>query len=683
MSGGFDGNGNYVRYYNWTQDAANGVPITASRFDTEHNGFATALSNCITRDGQGKPIADIDWNTHKIKNLADPTLPQDAVTLAFLNGTSGLLQIQGSQVVGTGTLTNTVIKYPQTAAELAASVTPVNLYYPPGHLLRYGTNTTPGTTDMRTALQNALNSNTSVFIPDDDFYISGSVTPQNNSIIYGLTRKAQIIIKDGDTTGIDLTGLTGVEVRGLKLSCKTLTGTLGGVNGKAAIYMSGSSQCKIRDCFIFNIYNHGIFGLDSSNNTITGNYFGDWFTTGTTNDDASNIFLMGACTYNIVSNNLCLGANAANGIAIHDYYLVGKQPIGNNVCDNVVIAKRAYGILLYTTTTGTPAGFDCKTNISGNVVSGILGSAIGGASGAGIYLQGAGGAICTNNQIYNCCVNTTDFSTLAMSCLTASITQGVSTAPITVSNNQVHSLKGPCIRGTSSGYFGIKIENNDCQNDQTSASNDSCIVMTDCRYSSVSHNTCRHSGPGTAIYFLSTAVFGTIPTMLRIAVIGNTIESTAGDGITIDRTSTGAHEEYTITGNNVYVSAASKRAAAINYMTHVAMTGNTFVSNLSDPLYASNITKLRGAGNVFRSNSTGSITLSGTDCTLDETNYFGATMNNSGGFITFHLLDAAPASGTWAVGDAVIRRTATIGGAKGWRCTTAGTPGTWTSEGNL
>lgn len=46
--------------------------------------------------------------------------------------------------------------YVQTAAELAASVTPVNYEYEPGYIRRYGTNTTPGTTDMTTALLNAI-----------------------------------------------------------------------------------------------------------------------------------------------------------------------------------------------------------------------------------------------------------------------------------------------------------------------------------------------------------------------------------------------------------------------------------------------------------------------------------------------------------------------------------------------
>lgn len=44
----------------------------------------------------------------------------------------------------------------QTAAESSAGVTPTNYSYPPGVVDRYGTNTVPGTTDMTTALTNAL-----------------------------------------------------------------------------------------------------------------------------------------------------------------------------------------------------------------------------------------------------------------------------------------------------------------------------------------------------------------------------------------------------------------------------------------------------------------------------------------------------------------------------------------------
>ncbi len=44
---------------------------------------------------------------------------------------------------------------------------------------------------------------------------------------------------------------------------------------------------------------------------------------------------------------------------------------------------------------------------------------------------------------------------------------------------------------------------------------------------------------------------------------------------------------------------------------------------------------------------------------------------------------AAPAAGNWLRGDVVFNSAATVGQPKGWRCTVAGTPGTWVSEGNL
>lgn len=44
---------------------------------------------------------------------------------------------------------------------------------------------------------------------------------------------------------------------------------------------------------------------------------------------------------------------------------------------------------------------------------------------------------------------------------------------------------------------------------------------------------------------------------------------------------------------------------------------------------------------------------------------------------------AAPLLGTWAVGDIVENINPAVGSPKGWRCTVAGTPGTWVSTGNL
>lgn len=44
---------------------------------------------------------------------------------------------------------------------------------------------------------------------------------------------------------------------------------------------------------------------------------------------------------------------------------------------------------------------------------------------------------------------------------------------------------------------------------------------------------------------------------------------------------------------------------------------------------------------------------------------------------------AAPTTGTWNVGDRIVRNPPVVSQPKAWSCTVAGTPGTWVSEGNL
>jgi hypothetical protein len=76
---GFNGSGTFVRTYNWATDKTNLVPVTASRQDTEDDGFATGLSAVICRDGQSTTTARI---------------PFAAGTAAFAGATSGVSYAQ-------------------------------------------------------------------------------------------------------------------------------------------------------------------------------------------------------------------------------------------------------------------------------------------------------------------------------------------------------------------------------------------------------------------------------------------------------------------------------------------------------------------------------------------------------------------------------------------------------------
>jgi hypothetical protein len=77
------------------------------------------------------------------------------------------------------------VNYPQTAAESAASVTPVNYYVEPCNINRYGINTSPGITDMSGALANEMLACTSVYIPAGS-YLAGVTVPNTyHMVIYG------------------------------------------------------------------------------------------------------------------------------------------------------------------------------------------------------------------------------------------------------------------------------------------------------------------------------------------------------------------------------------------------------------------------------------------------------------------------------------------------------------------
>lgn len=68
------------------QDYGNGILIDPSRVDGDSNDLAGGLTNCITRDGQGKPAANISWNNYQINFLANPTISTDALNLGYADG---------------------------------------------------------------------------------------------------------------------------------------------------------------------------------------------------------------------------------------------------------------------------------------------------------------------------------------------------------------------------------------------------------------------------------------------------------------------------------------------------------------------------------------------------------------------------------------------------------------------
>ena len=98
----FNGTGTFLRIYNWVTDKVNAIPITASRVDTELDGMATGLSNCITKDGQTTISANIPLNSFKLTGLGVGTARTDAITVG---------QVQDNQFLYLGTTSGTADAY--------------------------------------------------------------------------------------------------------------------------------------------------------------------------------------------------------------------------------------------------------------------------------------------------------------------------------------------------------------------------------------------------------------------------------------------------------------------------------------------------------------------------------------------------------------------------------------------
>lgn len=79
----WDGIGTFSRFEGTTgcaTKAAGGTGITAALEDQRFNEFATGINNCLTKDGQNAPTANLPMGGFKHTNVADGTADTDGAT---------------------------------------------------------------------------------------------------------------------------------------------------------------------------------------------------------------------------------------------------------------------------------------------------------------------------------------------------------------------------------------------------------------------------------------------------------------------------------------------------------------------------------------------------------------------------------------------------------------------------
>lgn len=220
----FDGNGNFVRVHNWTSDAANGIDINAGEMDAEDNGFASGLSNTVTRDGQGKMSVDFLPNADNVLNLGS-----SGVRWATINGTpiSSLPITQAN--IG-------LIFQPKTSAETTAGVTPINYFRPPMDVDRYivGGNSIPGTTDC------TVGWNAAVAVA----MVAGGVVTYGYTKLYLVTGPINCAFSGGG-------GVPGIVIQSLGIATHdNLAGIKAQHTGVAVFDCTGNDSITFRDVSI-------------------------------------------------------------------------------------------------------------------------------------------------------------------------------------------------------------------------------------------------------------------------------------------------------------------------------------------------------------------------------------------------------------------------------------------------
>lgn len=102
----FDSQGNFTRVMNWQDDAANSVPIVASRHDDEDDNFAQGFNDCFCRDGRATATGNFKMGGYKMTGLGNGTTDNDAVNYGQLSSAKSDLEVD----IGTKADDDAVVK---------------------------------------------------------------------------------------------------------------------------------------------------------------------------------------------------------------------------------------------------------------------------------------------------------------------------------------------------------------------------------------------------------------------------------------------------------------------------------------------------------------------------------------------------------------------------------------------
>lgn len=254
--------------------------------------------------------------------------------------------------------------YPQSAGE--AGLTIVNGHVPYGHIERYGTNTTPGTTNMATAVQAAFDSGALVIGEVGTTYYCGSTTidvPTGaRASLYGVAfTRTGTGTAFFDVVGNDVV-IAGAEIVGAGNGAATTSSDVL-IRFAGASAASYASKLTLRDCYI---REGGFYGVRC--------------------DFAQDILVTG-CRFDQIAYNACEGRSVTRmNVLVNTFTDIGPGSSGNAYAASMTRTSGA-GLATY------PRSKDCK--IIGNTVDGVT-------IWEAFDTHGGDGIVISDNTIRNC-----------------------------------------------------------------------------------------------------------------------------------------------------------------------------------------------------------------------------------------------------------------------------------------
>jgi hypothetical protein len=509
-------------------------------------------------------------------------------------------------------------RYPQTATETAAGVTPTSYDYPPGNVLRYGTNTTPGTTDMTAALNSALSCNSRVHVPAGTYLISATLHLTSNQTLSGDSPLSQLNFSStAPADNILGDGVSGTTVADLKLN---VTGAVTANHYQGVLAFRGSNNCRAQRLEIVGFYADGILLNACQNCQVENCYLHDvQGSLGSQSDIHVNSTAGRSSNGNIIANNRCYGGGAF-GVSCFQNLSDGLPVTGNRVTGNRVGRHDGYGILLYDK---AATGVDCWNEVSANYVENIQG--VGNPDfGAGIYVANQGGCSITGNTIRNCCVRTS----------TANLTPGgiginvqSQHSPFTVTGNSIYDMaqENPAKIPISGIYVvnatrGGTISNNTISQQVAGGLQNGIFVPVASNLTIV----------GNAISILKSLtdtrgifVYARGASISDLTISGNTIDGCSVAGLEIASTGVLTITNVAVDGNILSDSGSAAIGMLVQAVVQGVISNNTVTAAEQVALNVSACRDTRLSGNKF--SSTGRTTISfGGDCTgsvMDESNF--------------------------------------------------------------